>query len=136
MPVQGRIITINFCTVCVKHDLTSQDFTIDCRHHCYVFGGFPFQISDWIPTILAQMFHRFPQPFSASAYMMPQIRSLFQNAHTGSESQPAPSFFIHGGGGLFPESKRQGREAVSALVPLPRVRSVVIRTLRLWSSWQ
>jgi len=51
-------------------------------------------MSDWIPAILAQMFHRFPQPFSASAYMMPQIKSLFENAQTGSESQSAPLFFV------------------------------------------
>jgi len=94
MAVHGRIITINLRTVCVKQNLTSQDFTIDWRHRCYVFGGFPVQMSDWIPAILAQMFHRFPQPFSASAYMMPQIKSLFENAQTGSESQSAPLFFV------------------------------------------
>jgi hypothetical protein len=50
-------------------------------------------MSDWIPAVLAQMF-RFPQPFSANACIMPQIRSLFQNAETGSESQLASLYFV------------------------------------------
>jgi hypothetical protein len=69
-------------------------FTINWRHRCYVFGGFPVQMSDWIPAILAQMFHRFPQPFSANACIMSQNRSLFQTAQTGSEFQPASLFFV------------------------------------------
>ena len=51
-------------------------------------------MSDWIPAILAQMFRRFSQPFSTNACIMPQIRPLFQNAQTDSESQLASLFFV------------------------------------------